>query len=193
MNNITLKLIHPLILGKIKLYQNLSLIILCIVLLLAFTLSWFEIKILNYVVGYLLGLSILLIILFILLSLPFLFFKRLEIVKITNGLLSITIDNKPIEFNIDNLRFLLNIEDEILENKRHLNSEIIKGLSTWGNYVVITSKNSHREIYIQFIPDEDFLELLPQLNIETYKSRSILMNDTTDLIKKFMWMLWGAS
>jgi homoserine kinase len=80
-----------------------------------------------------------------------------------------------------------------LENKKPFNSEIIKDLSTWGNYIVIPSQSSPKDIYIQFIPDEDFLKVLPQLKIKTYKSRSILMNDTTDLLKKFMWMLWGAS
>jgi uncharacterized membrane protein len=76
MNNITLTLIYPLILGKIKPYQNLSLIISCVILLIAFTLSWFDNKILSNIVGYLLVLSGVLIITFILLSLPFLFLRN---------------------------------------------------------------------------------------------------------------------
>lgn len=193
MNNISLTLIHPLILGKIKPYQNLSLIISCVILLIAFTLSWFDNKMLSNIIGYLIALSGVLIITFILLSLPFFFVKKLEIATITNGIMSIDIDHKPAEFNTQNLRFLLNIDSKIVGGKEPFTTEIVKDLSTWGNYIVIPSESSIKDIYIQFIPDEDLFKVIPQLKIETCKSRSILMNDTTDLLKKFMWMLWGAS
>lgn len=193
MNNLSITLIHPLILGKIKPYQNLSLIISCVILLIAFTLSWFDNKMLSNMAGYLIALSGVLIIAFMLLSLPFFFFKRLEISTITNGVMSIDIDRKPAEFNTQDLRFLVNIDSKLVKGKESLPPEIAKDLSTWGNYIVIPSESSIKDIYIQFIPDEDLFKVLPQLKIETCKSRSILMNDTTDLLKKFMWMLWGAS
>lgn len=192
MNNISLTLIHPLILGKIKPYQNLSLIISCVILLIAFTLSWVDNKVFSNIIGYLIALSCVLIITFILLSLPFFFFKKLEIATITNGIMSIDIDHKPVEFDTRNLRFLLNIDSKFLGGKEPLAPEIVKDLSTWGNYIVIPL-GSMKDIYIQFIPDEDLFKVIPKLKIETYKSRLILMNDTTDLLKKFMWMLWGAS
>lgn len=193
MNNITLTIIHPLILGKIKPYQNISLIISCVILLIAFTLSWFDNKILSHIVGYLLVLSGVFIITFILLSLPFFFLKRLEIATITDGFMSIDIDHRPKKIYIQNLRFLLNINSKLLEGREPLAHEISKELSTWGNYIIVPSESSVKNIYIQFIPDKDFLKLLPQLKIKTYKTRSILMNDTTDLLKNFTWMLWGAS
>lgn len=193
MHNISLNLIQPLILGKIKPYQNLSLIISCVILLIAFTLSWFDNKMISNMVGYLIVLSGVLIITFILLSLPFFFFKRLEIASIKNGVMSIDIDHKPAEFNTQNLRFLLNIDSRLIGGREPLTSEIVKDLLTWGNYIVIPSESSMKDIYIQFIPDEDLFKVLPQLKIETCKSRAILMNDTTDLLKAFMWMLWGAS
>ena len=193
MNNITLTLIQPSFLGKLKPFQNLSLIITCTLLLIAFTLSWFDSNILSNIAGYLVALSLVPIITFILLSLPFFFFKRLEIATITNRVMSIDINNKPAQFDIQELKFLLNIDSKLLENKEPLNSEIIKDLSTWGNYIVIPCESPLEDIYIQFIPGEDLLKVLPQLKIETKKNSSILMNDTTDLLKKFMWMLWGAS
>ncbi|WP_188627516.1 hypothetical protein [Pedobacter quisquiliarum] len=130
---------------------------------------------------------------FILLSLPFFFFKRLEIATITNGVLSISIDGKPAEFKTQDLILLLNTGSKAVRGNEPLTPELVNELSTWGNYIVITSECSMKNIYIQFIPDEDLFKVLPQLKIETSKSRSILMNDTTDLLKKFMWMLWGAS
>lgn len=72
-------------------------------------------------------------------------------------------------------------------------SLILKDLSVWGNYIVISSEDTLKDKFIQFIPDEDLLKVLPQLKLEAIKSRSILMNDTTHLFKNFIWMIWGAS
>lgn len=193
MNNISLTLIHPMILGKIKPYQNLALIISCILLLVAFTLAWFDNKVLSNMVGYLIALSGLLLIAFFLLSLPFFFFKRMEIATITNGVMSIDIGHKRADFSIHDIRFLLNCNSELVRADQPLTLNTFKNLSTWGNYIVIPSECSRKNIYIQFMPDEDLFKVLPQLKIETSKSRSILMYDTTDLLKKFIWMLWGAS
>jgi hypothetical protein len=193
MNNSSLTLIYPVILGKIKPFQNLSLIISCILLLVAFTLAWFDNKVLSNMVGYLIALSGLLLITFFLLSLPFFLFKRLEVATIANGIMSIDIDHKRTDFNTDDIKFLLNCNSELVRDDQPLTLNTFKDLSTWGNYIVIPSDCSRKNIYIQFKPDEDLFKVLPQLKIETSKSRSILMYDTTDLLKKFIWMLWGAS
>lgn len=191
MTNICLTLIHPLILAKIKPYQNLSLIFSSVLLLLCFTLSPINNKILSNIIGHLLALSIVLIILFIILSLPFLIFKRLEIATIKNGIMFTNIDHKPAEFSTQNLRFLLNINRKSSADKEPLTLEMIKNLSTWGNYIVIRSESTQKDIYMQFIPDEDLLKVLPQLKIETYNG--ILMNDTIHLTKQFISMLWSTS
>lgn len=191
-DDISLTLIHPLILGKIKPYQNLSLIISGVLLLLAFILSVFDNHILSSVTGYLVVLCVLFIILFILLSLPF-FFKKLEIAMITNEIISIDIDHKPTEFNIKDVKFLLNLDSKFLMVNELLTAETVRSLSTWGNYIVVPSHSSMKDIYVQFIPDEDLLKILPQIKIETNKRRSILMNDTDDMLKSFMGLLWGAS
>lgn len=192
MDNIILTLVYPSFLGKIKPYQNFSLIISGLAILLAFTLSWFDNKLVLDIAMYLFLSGIILLIPFILLSLPFLL-KKIEIIAITNGVISIETDHNLTEINIQKLSFLLNVDRKLLENKDPLISEITKDLSAWGNYIIIPAENSLKVTYIQFIPDESFLELLPQLKIETYKSRPILMNDTTDLLKSFMDMLWSAS
>lgn len=119
-NTTNLTLIQPSILGKIKPYQNLSLIILCIILLITLTLSWFENKVLGNIVVYLIVLSCIILTIFILLSLPFLFFKRLQIATITNSFISFEMNHKLVEFNIHNLRFLLNIDEDIFKKKRKM-------------------------------------------------------------------------
>ena len=193
MNDIILTTIHPSILGKIKPYQNLTLIILCIILLAVFTLSWFDNKVLISIVGGLIVLSGVLMLIFILLSLPFLLFKRLEIAIIRDGILTIYTGNKPSQYDVHNLTFVLNINRRHTENEVPLNPEMADYFLAWGNYIVISSEGVPNDIRIQFIPDKDLYKLVPQINIEIHKSRSILMNDTTDLLKNIIWMLWGAS
>jgi hypothetical protein len=132
------------------------------------------------------------IISFVLLSLPFWFSKRTEIATMINGVLFLNIEQKPAKYDLKQVKFLLNIDSNLLDNN-NLYSQTAKNLKTWGNYIVVPSENPLKDMYIQFIPDEDIFKVLPQLNIESYKYRPVLMGNTKDLATNLMWMLWGAS
>lgn len=193
MNDTTLILIYPLLLGKIKPYQNLSLITSGVISIIAFIFSWFDNKFLSLITNYLLFASCISITLFIILSLPFLFLEKREIVVITDDIIHLKIDRKPTEFNIQKLEFLFNIDRKDLENKNIPPTELIKSLSVWGNYIVISSEISFKKTYVQFLPNEQLLNELSKIKIKTYRKKSILMYDTTELLRKFIWMIWGAS
>ncbi len=132
MNSITLTLIYPSILGKIKPYQNLSLISLFIVLLGAFILSWFDNKFLSNIFTFLLILSGILLTAFISLSFFYLF-DRLETATITNDVLSIKVNNKPLEIQLEKLRFVVNIDPKLIENESRLTPEMNTETDTTGN------------------------------------------------------------
>jgi hypothetical protein len=149
MNNIVLILIYPLMLGKVKPYQNLAFIISCVSCLIIFTLSWFDNDkniALSHTIAFLMVLSCVSIISFVLLSLPFWFSKRTEIATIINGVLFLNIEQKPAKYDLKQVKFLLNIDSNLLDNN-NLYSQTTKNLKTWRNYIVVPSENPLKDMY----------------------------------------------
>lgn len=192
MGNIILTLVRPSFLGKIKPYQNLSLIIWGVSLLLIFMLALFNHVFLSKISDHAMLLTVFFFVVFVILSLTFLL-QKTEILTIKDWDGFIEIDKKLIAFDIKKVRFLLNIDIKRWQNQELLKSGLINDLSFWGNYMIIPSENLSKNIYIQFLPDEDFLSMGSELTVEVYKRKFSLMMDTSDMFKSFMRMFWGAS
>lgn len=190
--SVVIVLIYPSLLGKIKPYQNLFLIFFFILLILSITLNLSDNKFISKLTNYLFLLSSLFAIPLIMLSIPFLF-EKTRIATIVNEIIYIDdISGRSYEFKIQSLKFLLSIDKRYIHNNKFLESAAIEPLPIWGNYILITSNNKQKDIYIQFLPDEDFLKILPKLHIEINKTCPILYSSTTQLLKSFISMAWSA-
>ncbi len=184
MKNFLLTLVYPVFPGRIKFYQNLLLIIAGATLMLSLALSWFDNHQISIAASSLFDIGIVLTIFLIFLSIPFLF-KIIEITPIKNGIISFNQKHTPTKIDIRELHFILNIDRKLFIEGKPTVIEA-KDLTTWGNYIVLPATSSASNTFIPFIPDESFLEIIPQLNFVTYKHSSILMLDTKDFIKNFV-------
>jgi hypothetical protein len=188
-NTVSLTLIYPSYLGKIKLIQNLLLIISGLTFLLAITLSFFHSEMIIEMENILFLIGFLSFIPFLIFAILFSLIKTTKTATISHGVISLEIQNQLNDFKLKNVTFLLNIKKSKSNRSENPLSELNSAVSTWGNYIIISYKN--RNLKIQFMPDDDLLNI-PELNIETY-NRSILLNNTIDLFKYFIDILWSAS
>jgi len=182
--NITLTQIRPIYLGKIKPYQNLSILITFFLFILILTLFQIENNFVKELTVILIFLCIGTTAISLLLSLPFIFSQKKDFANISNGVISIEIDHKVLKFNSKDLKFVINIERKNLGTLFSINPNVSKYFSNWGNFIVIPSNGSGEEQYIEFIPNEDIFKIIPQLRIVP-KKKSFLNQNSNEIFENF--------
>ncbi|MCW3787914.1 hypothetical protein [Plebeiibacterium sediminum] len=164
---------------KFKPFQNLALIILGGLWLIIILLLLIDNYTIRTIASYLILISTIPFLSFVLLSVPFLFIKEKGIAAITKDYLIINGQS----YNINEVKIFINIENNKL-CKLPI-QDLVKKTPKWGNFLILNDNSQ-----VEFIPS---LNLKLFENIIGYEKRPALYVKTADLFDDIMSILWGAS
>lgn len=181
---LSLILVNYNFLRKIKPIQNLSLIIASALWVIILPLLLFENETMARIAGYFVVFSIIPISLFLVLSIPFLFFNKTGTALLEDD--KLVIDEKS--YDLKKVRLKLNIDQSEWVNTSRSIAQKIKSLPKWGNYLIL---NTGKEL--EFKPTKQLEKFLDSIKISGHEKRSVLMVKTTDLFSNLVSMLWAAS
>lgn len=184
MNRVTLNLVDYSFHRKIKPIQNLSLVITGVLWIIILPLLFLKNPSLSRIAAYLMLFSIMPISIFLILSIPFLFKKKVGKALLKNDRLIINEDS----YSLDRVEFKLNIDQPEWTDPTKSLDQKLKSLPKWGNYIYIDSKNE-----FEFEPHRDIHYFTNSITIYGYDKRPALVVKTADLFKSIMSILWAAS
>jgi hypothetical protein len=193
MESVTLTLVDYSFHRKVKPYQNLALIITCVLWLIILTLLLFEEKNFAHFITYSIAISFLSLVVFLFLSSIFLFKRKIGQVTISNNQTDIIIGDSKEKIDSKDVMLKLNIDKAEWENKKSNTKELISSLPMWGNFLFLNISDPNKANSLEFEPDERMANVLSQIALTTYEKRPLLLVKTSDLLKNLLWMLWGAS
>lgn len=183
-DSLTIRLIDCTLHRKIKPTQNLSLILAGATWAIIIPLLFLENQAMARLAGYLILFSIIPIILFSLLSIPFLFRKKVGEAFYDSERLIL---NREYH-DLSEVKIELSIHQSSWTNKSENTSKKIRKLPFWGNYIILNSGER-----FEFDPNEKFISFVPKNLVSGYQKRSVLLVKTTDLFNNIMSILWATS
>lgn len=184
MNRVALHLVDYTFHRKIKPIQNLSLVVVGVLWIIILPLLFLQNPSLARIAAYLMLFSIMPISIFLILSIPFLFKKRVGKALLQNDGLIINEDS----YSLDRIEFKLNMDQSEWADSTKSLDQKLKSLPKWGNYIYIDSNNE-----FEFEPHRDIHYFINPITVNGYEKRPALMVKTADLFKSIMSMLWAAS
>lgn len=184
MESISISLVNHSFQRKVKPIQNLSLIIAGGLWLIILPLLFLGNESLARAAGYLIIFSGVPIVIFLLLSIPFLFSNKTGSILLKDNQLIIGKNS----YDLGRVLFKLNIDQSDWDDTSKSYTEKIHSLPKWGNYLIV-NKNEEFE----FLPDRKIEKYLLSIKISGYEKRPALMVKTADLFNSLMSMLWAAS
>lgn len=184
MNPITFQLTDYSFLRRIKPIQNICLLIIFNILITYLIIVYFEINFLQNLAAFILLISIILFVLFLLLTISNLYKKKNGLLVLTDNQINISND----VYELSNIQFIINIDQTEWLNKSKLIDKKINSLPKWGNYIVLESGKK-----IEFEPNENLNKIIEKINVEGYHKRPFLLVKTSDLFNSLASTLWAAS
>lgn len=170
---------------RIKPIQNLSLIVAGILWIFILPLLLLNNQNLSAIASYLILFSIVPFSLFLVMSIPFFFKKKIGEVIIDRD--KIKLNDRS--YNLNHIRFELNIDQATWMDTTKSITKKIKSLPKWGNYIFISDKN----IQLEFEPSESLEEIVKYSCVGGYEKRPALLFKTSDILNSLLSILWAAS
>lgn len=177
------------VLRRVKPWQNLALIIFAVCWLIIFILLFVNDKNNSLIVIPFMT-SMVSIGLFLTLSLLTLYKKHVGEVRFVDGQAYIDGISHQFQIPVASVFLQLNIPKALLSQPLN-QSELLRQLPKWGNYLSFSSTSQSFRFEVQ--PSEALLNSVSSVNITGFESNPILLCRTSDLVRNVFQMLWAAS